>query len=386
MSTDLLYSDIEDSIRDTLHQLLTAKLDPQSVTAFYDGSTDDSGLWASITKDLGLGALLIPEEFGGAGATAREAAVVLEELGRTGAPVPFFTSAVLATTALVEAGASELLGALASGDKTAALAVPLTSMAGRTALTVSEADGRLNGTVSSVADAGTADVLVVPAASADGTVGLYLVDRSDVSIESVVAFDMSRPLGDVSFSAASSASILSGVAATNALDKSLRVGAGLLASEQLGAARWCLETTLAYVKMRYQFGRPIGSYQALKHRLADLWLEIGQCHAAARYAADCLAADSEDVEVAVSLAQAYGSDLAVKAAEEAIQMHAGIGMTWEHPAHLYLKRAKADQLAMGTPEQHRVRLASLVDLQPAVHSGQCSSPNSLEVESGFRLG
>ena len=369
MSTDLLYSDIEDSIRDTLRQLLTAKLDPQSVTAFYDGSTDDSGLWASITKDLGLGALLIPEEFGGAGATAREAAVVLEELGRTGAPVPFFTSAVLATTALVEAGASELLGALASGDKTAALAVPLTSMAGRTALTVSEADGRLNGTVSSVADAGTADVFVVPAASADGTVGLYLVDRGDVSIESVVAFDMSRPLGDVSFSAASSASILSGVAATNALDKSLRVGAGLLASEQLGAARWCLETTLAFVKVRYQFGRPIGSYQALKHRLADLWLEIGQCHAAARYAADCLAADSEDVEVAVSLAQAYGSDLAVRAAEEAIQMHAGIGMTWEHPAHLYLKRAKADQLAMGTPEQHRVRLATLVDLQPAVHSG-----------------
>lgn len=365
MSTDLLYSDVEDSIRDTLHQLLTAKLDPQSVTAFYDGSTDDSGLWASITKDLGLGALLIPEEFGGAGATAREAAVVLEELGRTGAPVPFFTSAVLATTALVEAGASELLSALASGDKAAALAVPLTSMAGRTALTVSEADGRLSGTVSSVADAGTADVFVVPAASADGTVGLYLVDRGDVSIESVVALDMSRPLGDVSFSATASASILSGVAATNALDKSLRVGAGLLVSEQLGAARWCLETTLAYVKVRYQFGRPIGSYQALKHRLADLWLEIGQCHAAARYAADCLAADSEDVEVAVSLAQAYGSDLAVKAAEEAIQMHAGIGMTWEHPAHLYLKRAKADQLAMGTPEQHRLRLATLVDLQPA---------------------
>jgi len=116
------------------------------------------------------------------------------------------------------------------------------------------------------------------------------------------------------------------------------------------------------VKGRYQFGRPIGSYQALKHRLADLWLEVGTANAAARYAADCLAQGSDDTDVAFSVAQAYCSDVAVKAAEEAIQLHGGIGMTWEHPVHLYLKRAKADQIAMGTPDQHRAHLAELLDL------------------------
>lgn len=366
MSSNLLYTDVEDSIRDTLHQLLTDRLDPHDILACYDEGFDSSALWSSIAGDLGLGALLIPEEYGGAGASAREVAVVLEELGRTVTPVPYFTSAVLATVALIEAGAGDLLAGLAAGVRTAALAVPLTTMAGTWDITVKEDDGRLTGRITSVADATSADVLVVPAASADGGVGLFLVDRGDVSFEAVIALDMTRPLADVSFAAAAATRILSGDDVAKAIDAALRHGAGLLASEQLGLARWCLETTLDYVKVRYQFGRPIGSYQAIKHRLADLWLEVGHCHAAARYAADCLATGSADVEVAVALAQAYCSDLAVKSAEEAIQLHAGIGMTWEHPAHLYLKRAKADQLTLGTAEQHRARLAGLVDLPAAI--------------------
>ncbi len=117
--------------------------------------------------------------------------------------------------------------------------------------------------------------------------------------------------------------------------------------------QWCLDTTVRYLKERHQFGRPVGSFQALKHRLADVWLELVTARAAARYAADALAAGSDDVQIAVSVAQAHCSLVAVHAAEEAIQLHGGIGMTWEHPAHLFLKRAKSDEIALGTPGRHR---------------------------------
>ncbi|MGA7051090.1 MAG: acyl-CoA dehydrogenase family protein, partial [Mycobacterium sp.] len=139
-------------------------------------------------------------------------------------------------------------------------------------------------------------------------------------------------------------------------------GAALLASEQLGVAQWCFETTLAYVKQRKQFGRAIGSYQAIKHRLADLWLEVGSATAVARYAADTRARGDEDAGIAAAIAQAYCSDVAVHAAEECVQLHGGIGMTWEYQAHVYLKRAKSDQLAFGTAYRHRTRLAEFVDL------------------------
>jgi alkylation response protein AidB-like acyl-CoA dehydrogenase len=129
-------------------------------------------------------------------------------------------------------------------------------------------------------------------------------------------------------------------------------------------ARWCLETTVAYLKERRQFGRAVGGFQALKHRLADLYTGVESAAAAARYAAAALAVDDPDVDVAASLAQAYCGDLAVLAAEEAVQLHGGIGMTWEHPAHLYLKRAKSDQIALGTPGRHRAWLGVLVDLAP----------------------
>jgi len=367
MSVDLLYSDVEESLRGSVRSLLSARLTPESVMARYDGGDDHASLWKSLATDLGLAALLVPEDRGGAGASAREAAVIMEELGRRVAPVPYFSSAVLATITLVEAGETDMLADLASGERTAALAVPLSSTANSLVLTVDASNdhqnsGSLNGSVTSVADAGTADVFVVPAALPEGGMALYLVDRGAVTVDSVVSFDMTRPLGDLTFEDAPGIRVAEGKPAAKAVESALRHGAALLASEQLGIAQWCLDTTLEYVKGRYQFGRPIGSYQALKHRLADLWLEVGTANAAARYAADCLAQGSDDTDVAVSVAQAYCSDVAVKAAEEAIQLHGGIGMTWEHPVHLYLKRAKADQIAMGTPDQHRAHLAELLDL------------------------
>ncbi len=361
--TDLLYGDVEDSLRRSIRSLLEDKCTPESVMGRYDGDATDPALWRSLGQDVGLAGLLVPEKLGGAGASAREAAVALEELGRFVAPVPFLTSAVLATTALVTAGDDRLLPRMAAGDLTAALAVPLGRGPGdglRPTVRRDE-DGRLQGQVSSVADAGTADVLVVPVETPDG-VELHQVTggAEGLTVEPVLSLDMSRPLFDVGFDGVESDRVTEDGA--RSVQQALVTGAALLASEQLGVAEWCLDSTVAYTRERKQFGRPVGSFQALKHRLADLWLEVGSARAAARYAAGTVADGSDDSATAASLAQAYCSGVAVHAAEECVQLHGGIGMTWEHPAHLYLKRAKADAIALGTAGAHRRLLADLLDL------------------------
>jgi alkylation response protein AidB-like acyl-CoA dehydrogenase len=328
----------------------------------YDGDRALVGpLWKALAVDLGLAGLLVPEDRGGSGASAREAAVVLEELGRSVAPVPFLTSAIIATTALL-GSEGPLLGELAAGERTAALAVPLSTSPGSDVPAVSVADGRLTGTITSVAGALEADVLLVAGRDDHGT-SLYAVPAADATVTPVVSLDMTRQLADVTFDVAAGEPVV--VDAGPAVRKALDAAASLLPSEQVGVAQWCLATTVGYLKERRQFGRVVGGYQALKHRLADLAISVDSATAAARYAAAALAADDDDVLVATGVAQSFCGDAAVTAAEEAIQLHGGIGMTWEHPAHLYLKRAKADQLALGTPGAHRARLAGLVDLPAA---------------------
>jgi alkylation response protein AidB-like acyl-CoA dehydrogenase len=269
--------------------------------------------------------------------------------------VPFLTSAVVATAALVAAGEADLLAKLAAGESVAALAVPLSALTAGPTVTV-DAD-RLTGRVGAVAGALGADVLLVPTAT-----GLYAVDAGaeGVTRTPVVSLDLTRPLAEVALAGAAGRR----VGEPAAVAAALTVGAALLASEQLGLAEWCLTTTVEYVKTRHQFGRPVGSFQALKHRLADLWADVTQARAVARYAAGCAAAGDPDLPVAASLAQAFCSPVAVRAAEECVQMHGGIGFTWEHPAHLYLKRAKSAAIAYGTADRHRLALGALVDLPP----------------------
>jgi alkylation response protein AidB-like acyl-CoA dehydrogenase len=173
---------------------------------------------------------------------------------------------------------------------------------------------------------------------------------------------MSRHLADVTLDGAAGQIVLSGAAGKEALYRALTAGAALLAAEQVGVAQWCLETTVTYLKERRQFGRIVGGYQALKHRLADLYVEVESAGATAAYSVATLAEGDSDAEIAATVAQAYCSDVTVHVAEEALQLHGGIGMTWEHPLHLYLKRAKADQIALGTAGAHRARLAGMVDL------------------------
>lgn len=359
---DLLYTDVEDSLRASVRDLLAGRCPAGAVTALYDGDRSVvAPLWRSLGVELGLAGLLVPEAAGGAGATAREAAVVLEELGRSVAPVPFLTGSVVATLVAAAGSDTALLSGLADGERTAALVLPW-STSPMAFVPVLAADGdRLTGQVRSVAGALEADVLLVPVTSPDG-VEVRAVPATDAVVEPVVSLDMSRQVADVSFEGASSVVVVPASAGETAVRRALLAGTALLASEQLGIAQWCLETTVAYLKERRQFGRVVGGFQAVKHRLADLYTQVEQARAAARYAAATLAEDDPDAEVAASVAQAYCSDVAVRAAEECVQLHGGIGMTWEHPAHLYLKRAKADQIALGNAAAHRGRLGELVDL------------------------
>ena len=382
---DMTYTEQETELRSAVRSVLADRADFNAVLARTEtADTYDTGLWRALASDVGCAGLLIPESLGGAGASFREAAVVCEEVGRSLAPVPFLGSAAIATVALLavhdrgEPGAElagELLSDLAAVRSTAALAVPFASVPGNrvdpTVRVMPPADGdaegtyRLSGTVAGVADALPADMLVVPG---DGVPrGLFVVRAGEAGLSKspVVSLDMTRQLCDLRLDNVRARRIAAGQRAELAVAAALQAGAAMLAAEQLGLADRALEITLAYVKQRHQFARPIGSFQAIKHRIADWWVAVTQARAASRYAVACLAEDDPDTRVAVALAKAVCSETAVLAGQEMIQLHGGIGFSWEHPAHLYLKRAKSSSIALGTADRHRASLAALVNLPPA---------------------
>ena len=371
---DLLYGETETELRSAVRELLAAKAAWSDVLARTEtAETYDTALWRTLAAEVGVAGLLIPESLGGAGASYREAAVVAEEIGRAIAPVPFLGSAVVATTALLTAGDTGLLTELSSGSLTAALAVPFAIGPGKLPAPTVRLEGpqpgdaagtyRLSGEVLGVADALPADVLLIPA---DGVpYGLYAVRvrESGVGTAPVVSLDQTRQLCDVTLAGAAARRVASGPVAESAMYSALLAGAGVLAAEQFGLAERALEITVAYVKERRQFARPVGGFQAIKHRLADLWVAVTQARAAARSAANGLVNQSgTETELAVALAKAACSDTAMKAAQEMIQLHGGIGFTWEHPAHMFLKRAKADSIGFGTADAHRASLGRLVNL------------------------
>jgi len=420
---DLLYSDTERALAAALADLLARRAAPADVRARTEQPlTCDPELWTAVAADIGIAGLLIPEALGGAGGSYTELAAAAEQFGAAVAPIPYLGSAAVATAVLLSAArsaaendvaaapetpfvtgltgpaafaqaaairaraaaeaasaagtarvspAAGLLRQLADGSLTAALAVEVTTAPGARFPAVARVAGRgdpgtgsvrLRGTIKAVADALPADVLLVPA---DGVPsGLYLVEANAPGVHRtpVTSLDMTRQLCDISLDNAPARQVAVGADADAAVAAGLLAGATVLAAEQLGLAQRCLDLTVAYVKERRQFSRPIGSFQGLKHRLADLWTTITLAAAASRYAAACLATDDPDTPVAVALAKSACCEAAVTAAQECVQMHGGIGFTWEHPAHLYLKRAKAASLAFGTPGAHRASLAALVDL------------------------
>jgi alkylation response protein AidB-like acyl-CoA dehydrogenase len=368
----LLETDVEEALRASVRALLLDRCPSTRVTALFDGDRSViAPLWDALAREMGLAALLVPEARGGAGATPREAAVVMEELGRCVAPVPFLTSSVMATALLLRSDADDLVRSLAQGERSAAIVIPIDAHPDALRLSVQVSpDKRLSGHVTNVAGVLDAELLLVPAVSADGALEIRWmpVDTPGVSVKPGTSFDMTRQLADVHFDAVAAPALVLRSEEREALCGALDLGAALLASEQLGIAQWCLDTTIDYLKVRRQFGEPVGGFQALKHRIADLYVAVESARAAALYAAASAGRGDVESRVAGAVAQSYCAQVAVLAAEEAVQMHGGIGMTWEHPAHLYLKRAKADQVALGIPGAHRAMLARLVDL-PAPTSG-----------------
>jgi alkylation response protein AidB-like acyl-CoA dehydrogenase len=324
---------------------------------------------AAVAADDGGAEAMAPDDQGGFGsASSGPAAAVRAAQLRAAAQAP--AGAGSAARAAVSPAAG-LLRRLADGSLTAALVVTAATRPGAPFPAVARITGRgdsgsasvkLTGRIPAVIDALTADVLLVPA---DGVPsGLYLIEATAPGVHRtpLVSLDMTRQLCDITLDAAEARQVVVGAAAEAAVSAGLAAGAAILAAEQLGLAQRSLDLTIEYVKQRRQFGRQIGSFQAVKHRLADLWTTITLARAASRYAVACLAGDDPDAPVAVALAKSACCEAAVTAAQECVQLHGGIGFTWEHPAHLYLKRAKAASVTFGTPGAHRAALADLVNL------------------------
>lgn len=363
MSTDLLYTEVEEDLRAAVRRVLRDRCEVSAVLARCESDEPyDLALWRTLAGELGVATLAVPEELGGGGAGVRELAVVAEELGRAVAPVPFLGT-VLATAALAAAGAADPVAEIGTGTLVTTLAVGLTTAPSASVEPVVRVDGdALTGTVTAVVDLEVADRVLVPAIGLDG-IGLYIVDTSTpgVTRTPVTPLDLTRRFGTLELAGAPARLVTAD--AEPVLRRALLTAAGVLTAEQVGLAQHNLDSTVEYVQTRYQFGRRIGSFQAVKHRLADLWSGVSTARATSRNAADALSGEGDaEAELAVALGQAYCSDLAVLAVEESLQLHGGIGMTWEHPIHLYLGRAKSAQLTFGTPERHRARIAELVDL------------------------
>jgi alkylation response protein AidB-like acyl-CoA dehydrogenase len=322
-------------LRDAVRGFLEQHAPPRSQL------TGDPTSWKRLTEELGLTALPVAEEQGGAGASFVEVAVVLEETGRALLRAPYL-STVVAATVLQELGIDDQLPSVADGSAPVALAL---------SGAVRADGGQLTGTLEQVVDAADAALLLVA-----GDDGLHLVPRdgAGVTVTSLTTLDPTRPQARVELAQAPSRQVGNGGAVSHAVDL-LSVA---LACESVGAARRCLELAVEHLKVREQFGRPLGSFQALRHRVADLTVLLEGATSTAWYAARAAAGTSNDLAVVAPLAHATCAEAFRTIAGESIQLHGGIGFTWEHDAHLYFKRAWTTALLHGEPRTLRAGAAA----------------------------
>jgi alkylation response protein AidB-like acyl-CoA dehydrogenase len=357
------------ALRESVRRFLTERSPTSAVRAAMDTAAGyDPAVWQQAAGQLGLPALAIPEQYGGAGFSFVEQVIVLEELGRSLYPGPYLPSAVLAATALLGSGdeqaCKDLLPPVAAGEQIATLAV--TEDGGSwdpAATTLSAAGGVLNGHKSFVLSGHVADLILVAGRSEAG-LSLYAVPSTAAGLTRTVlaTLDQTRRLARLEFQDTPARLVGVAGAAGPVLAATMDVAALALAAEQLGGAQAALDMAVAYAKEREQFGRPIGSFQAIKHRCADLLLELESARSIVGYAAWAVAESSPEVPAVAALAKAYVSEAFFHIAAENIQIHGGIGFTWEHDAHLYLKRAKSDELFLGDGAHHREALAGRIGI------------------------
>jgi alkylation response protein AidB-like acyl-CoA dehydrogenase len=362
----------QEELRASVRRFLGEKSPSSEVRRLMESETGKNAhVWSQLTSQLGLTALIIPEEHGGLGYGTVELAVVLEEMGAALLVSPYFATVALAAQTLLASGSAAAqarwLPGLADGSATATVAVSDDGGPWELAAVGSTAEAtgdrwRITGTKNLVIDGDTADLVVV-AAWADSELELFVVhgDAAGLGRTRLEALDPTRRLARLELDGVEGVRV--GLRdASDLLERAADLVAVALAAEQVGGAQRCLDMAVDYAKVRVQFGRPIGSFQAIKHTCADVLLQVESARSAATYAAAVAADGGPEASVAASLAQSYCSEAFTHAAKASIQVHGGIGFTWEHDAHLYLKRAKSSELLFGTPVQHRARLAALVGI------------------------
>jgi alkylation response protein AidB-like acyl-CoA dehydrogenase len=337
----------------------------------------DAAVWDQMARELGLQALHIPEAYGGMGFTFAELALVLEEMGHALLCAPYFSSVALAANAVLAAGTEEqckeLLPGIAAGETRATLAVAERGDVWDPASIAAEArpesgSHRLHGVKTAVVDGHSAQLIIVAARVPDSAgaagVGLFIVDATAAGLtrSPLPALDQTRKLARLEFAGAPARRLGDADTGWPAVARTLRQAAVCLAAEQVGGAQRCLDMAVDYAKVRTQFGRPIGSFQAIKHRCADLLLAVETARSAALYAVAAAVADGAELALAASLARAHCSEVFSRAASENIQIHGGIGFTWEHDAHLFLKRAKSSEYLFGSASRHREIVADQMGL------------------------
>jgi alkylation response protein AidB-like acyl-CoA dehydrogenase len=375
---DFAFSEEQDQLRDAVRRFLEAKSPSSEVRRLMETDEGyDPAVWAQMANELGLQSLHIPEEFGGQGFTWVELGIVLEEMGAALLCAPYFSTVVLAANAIMNgataAEQADLLPGIASGETIAALAI--TEPNGRwdasgveVVASGSGGDVTLDGTKSYVIDGHLADLIIVVARSAGSTgtdgIGLYAVDGDAAGLTrtQLATLDQTRKQAKLDFAGVPARALGDAGNAWGAVEKTLQHASVGLCNEMVGGAQKVLDMSVEYAKVRVQFGRPIGSFQAIKHKCADMLLEVESAKSAAYYAAGTAAEDSDELPVIASLAKAYCSDAYFHASAENIQIHGGIGFTWEHDAHLYFKRAKSSEVLLGDATYHRERLADLIGI------------------------
>jgi alkylation response protein AidB-like acyl-CoA dehydrogenase len=367
------FSEEQEELRKAVRRFLDDKSPEAEVRRLMDTTEGyDPAVWSQMADQLGLQGLIIPEEFGGSGYTYVELIVVLEEMGRALLCSPYFSSVALAANLLLVAGddsaKKDYLPGIASGSTIATVA--LAEASGRwdeegVTLEASGSGGSwaLSGEKLYVLDGHTADLILVAARSGSG-ISVFAVDKgaSGLTATPLSTMDQTRKQAKLTFDDTPGRLVGADGSGWASISKMLDLAAVALAAEQVGGAQKVLDMAVEYAKVRVQFGRPIGSFQAIKHKCADMLLEVESAKSAAYYAGWAAAEDNDELPVVASLAKSYCSEAYFHATAENIQIHGGIGFTWEHPAHLYFKRAKSSELLFGDPTYHRELLAQRIGI------------------------
>lgn len=345
-------------LRSTVREAATEAGYPAGVRDLEGSATGlDADLWRLLAEDIGLAGVGLPEEVGGLGGLA-EVLAVTEELGSTLAPVPFLTSTVLAGQVLAACGdsAGPWLERIAGGEIAGPALTDARGVWTAESVTCSGDGATVTGTVRFVPFGASAAFFVVAARTESG-VEVFAVEAADATVAALPTLDFSRPVASVTFDAAPAVRLTEGGAGAAAIGAGVDIALLAVAADQLGGSQRCFDMTLEYVKVRRQFNREIGSFQAIKHRMADALMLVEMARSGLEKAtweeADNLAADA-------SALKAWGSDSYRDLAAEAIQLHGGIGFTWEHDAHLYFRRARFDAAFLGDAAYHRERVAALL--------------------------